>query len=89
MERHGEEPQVKGFATSHDEIEAIREMVVQFGKSGNQSLGIICKMQRQANALHEKIKAHNVHLLSPDSTSFSNGIIITTVHLAKDLNSMK
>jgi len=85
MERHGEEPQVKGFATSHEEVEAIRELVVQFGSKGNKSLGIICKTQRQANALHEKIKAHNVHLLSPDSTSFSTGIIITTVHLAKGL----
>ena len=85
MERHGEEPQVNGFATSHDEVEAIREMVMKFGNTGNQSLGIICKTQPQANALYEKIKAHKVHLLNPDSTSFSTGIIITTVHLAKGL----
>ncbi|HEV8513553.1 MAG TPA: 3'-5' exonuclease [Cyclobacteriaceae bacterium] len=85
MERHGEEPQIKGFANSHDETEAIRELVVQFENSGNQSLGIICKTQRQANALHEKIKEHKVHLLTPDSTSFSSGVIITTVHLAKGL----
>src|SRR6478736_3668100 len=80
MERHGEEPQVTGYANSHDEIEAVREMVVEFGNSRNQSLGIICKTQKQANALHEKIKANNVHLLTPDSTSFSKGTIITTVH---------
>ena len=85
MERHGEEPQVKGFANAHEEIEAIRQMVVQFGKSGHQSLGIICKTQRQANALYEKIKTDKVHLLTPDSTSFSSGTIITTVHLAKGL----
>jgi len=85
MERHGEEPQVKEFATWHNEAEAIGELVEQFGKSGNRSLGIICKTQRQANGLYEKIKSHHVHLLTPDSTSFSTGIIITTVHLAKGL----
>ena len=85
MERHGEEPQVKGFAYLHDEMEAIREMVTRFSALGNQSLGIICKTQRQANELHEKIKAHNIHLITPDSTSFSSGVIITTVHLAKGL----
>lgn len=85
MERHGEEPEVKGFSNLHDEMEAIKEMVAKFGESANQSLGIICKTQRQANELYEKIKAHNIHLLTPDSTSFSSGVIITTVHLAKGL----
>jgi len=84
MERHGDEPEVKGFAHLHDEVEAIKQMVAKFGE-GNQSLGIICKTQRQANELFEKIKANNIHLLSPESTSFSSGVIITTVHLAKGL----
>jgi DNA helicase II / ATP-dependent DNA helicase PcrA len=85
MERHGDEPEVIGFETAHEETEAIRNLVEQFKNSGNQSLGIICKTQRQADALFEKIKSHHVHLLSPDSTSFSSGTIITTVHLAKGL----
>jgi DNA helicase-2/ATP-dependent DNA helicase PcrA len=85
MERHGEEPQVKEFATSQDETKAIGEWVMQFGESKNKSLGIICKTQKQAKALFEKIKEHKVHLLTPDSTSFSSGTIITTVHLAKGL----
>jgi DNA helicase-2/ATP-dependent DNA helicase PcrA len=85
MERHGEEPEIKGFAQLHDEIEAIKEMIAKFGGSGNQSLGVICKTQRQANELFEKTKDLKVHLLTPDSTSFSIGVIITTVHLAKGL----
>ncbi len=85
MERHGEEPRIKGYASLPDEMEAIRAMIANFGVSGNQSLGIICKTQRQANELHEKIKTNKVHLLSPESTSFSSGVIITTVHLAKGL----
>jgi len=85
MERHGEEPEVKGFAQLHDEVAALKEMIAKFGGSANQSLGIICKTQPQANELYEKLKATNVHLLTPESTSFFSGVIITTVHLAKGL----
>lgn len=85
MERHGEEPQVKKFFNHHEELEGIREMVSKFGESGTRSLGIICKTQRQANTLFEHIKASHVHLLTPESTAFSSGVIITTVHLAKGL----
>ena len=85
MERHGEDPKIKGFYNLFDEMEVIKEMVTRFVGSGNQSLGIICKTQRQANELYEKIKLPRVHLLTPESTSFSSGVIVTTVHLAKGL----
>ena len=85
MERHGEEPQVISFANTNEEFDALLKMSQDFKKSSNQSLGIICKTQRQAESLFEKLKASNVHLLTPESTSFSSGIIITTVHLAKGL----
>jgi DNA helicase II / ATP-dependent DNA helicase PcrA len=85
MERHGEEPQVLGFVTENEEFAALQKMCGDFGKSSNQSMGVICKTQRQAESLFEKLKASNVHLLTPESTSFSSGIIITTVHLAKGL----
>lgn len=85
MERHGEQPSVKGFSNLKEEMEAIRSLVSEFGESGNQSLGIICKTQRQANAVYEQIKTSNVHLLTPESTTFNAGVIVTTVHLAKGL----
>lgn len=85
MERHGEAPQVLGFTTVSEELEALKELTTKFNTSGNQSLGIICKTQRQANFLHEQVKAANVHLLTAESTTFNAGVIITTVHLAKGL----
>jgi DNA helicase II / ATP-dependent DNA helicase PcrA len=85
MERHGEQPQLIGFETLDKETEHIRELCAQFKISRNQSLGVICKTQGQANALFEKLQSPGMHLLTPDSTSFSSGIIITTVHLAKGL----
>jgi len=85
MERHGEKPQVLGFATHDKEIEAIRERIVEFEKSGHHSLGIICKTQQQANSMFEEIKWEKAHLLNPASTSFSQGVIIVSAHLAKGL----
>jgi DNA helicase II / ATP-dependent DNA helicase PcrA len=85
MERHGEQPQLFGFETLDKETEHIRELCAQFKISRNQSLGVICKTQGQANTLFEKLQSPGMHLLTPDSTSFSSGIIITTVHLAKGL----
>jgi len=85
MERHGEEPQVKGFAGTEDEVEEIRRMIVKFKESGYQSMGIICKTQRQASALHSQLRLPDVHLLTADSTTYAQGIALTTVHMAKGL----
>jgi DNA helicase-2/ATP-dependent DNA helicase PcrA len=85
MERHGQEPEVLGYQHDAEEVEAIRNRVLQFSQSPNQSMGIICKTHQQANYIYQKIKSPDVHLLTADSTSFASGTIITTVHLAKGL----
>jgi DNA helicase-2/ATP-dependent DNA helicase PcrA len=85
LERHGEIPAVRGFDSSDTEVDAIREMIQVFLESGSQSLGIICKTQQQANHLFGKIKGPKVHLLSPDSTTFSDGVLVVNAHLAKGL----
>ena len=85
LERHGERPQVIGFDSPEKEIEALREMIKAFESSGHQTLSIICKTQQQANDLYAKIKAPGVHLLSPDSTTFSDGVLVLSAHLSKGL----
>jgi DNA helicase-2/ATP-dependent DNA helicase PcrA len=85
MERHGEEPMVKSFEKPADEVEEIRRMISHFLAAGNQSMGIICKTQRQASTLHNDLRSADVHLLTNDSTAFAQGIAITTVHMAKGL----
>jgi len=85
MERHGEEPAVVGYATSAEEIEGIRKMISDFRLSGNQSLGIVCKTHQQASWIHGQLRVADVHLLTADSTSFVQGIAVTTVHMAKGL----
>lgn len=85
MERHGTEPEVLGFGSNSEELEAIQEMITSFRKSSHHSMGIICKIHEQAELVFETLKAHDVHLLSPESSSFYEGVIITTAHLAKGL----
>ncbi len=85
MERHGQMPDVKRFENNIEEIEEIKRLITSFKNSGHQSLGIICKTLDQAEFVNEETKALNVHLLTADSTSFKEGIVITTVHLAKGL----
>jgi DNA helicase-2/ATP-dependent DNA helicase PcrA len=87
MERHGKEPLVKGFKTSTAEQKWINESVGAFDKSVQNSMGVVCKTQKQAVKLYKKLSEQYpaVHLLTSDSVSFSGGVIITTVHLAKGL----
>lgn len=87
MERHGEVPEIIGFENNREEANAIQTMVHKFKDSGMQSLGIICKTADQAQTLFEELQMHGevAHLITPESTAFKHGAIITTAHLAKGL----
>lgn len=87
IERHGDNPEVKELRNKDDEIREIKDIVGRFMKTGQNSLGIICKTQKQADRLHSRLKEdyRDIYLLNSGSTSFSNGVIITSVHLAKGL----
>jgi DNA helicase-2/ATP-dependent DNA helicase PcrA len=85
MERHGDKPVVVGFDSNIEEAANIKKMISDFRTSGHVSLGIICKTLEQAETLHNELKSADVHLVTPDSTSFSDGVVITTAHLSKGL----
>jgi DNA helicase-2/ATP-dependent DNA helicase PcrA len=85
MERHGEVPSILGFNDTAAEVKEIRKLIDNFRASSLQSMGIICKTEKQAETLFEQVKAHNIHLITSDSTSFTSGVIITTAHLSKGL----
>lgn len=87
IERHGEAPLVRGFENNEDELYEIKKLINGFLKSDSKSLGIICKTQQQAELLREQLKdiPASIHLITYYSSSFSDGIIITTAHLAKGL----
>lgn len=86
IERHGEEPAIIACKSEADEINQIKTLIDQFQKSSFNSLGIICKIQPQADKLYEALKGkYSVHLLNALSVAFGSGIVITTAHLAKGL----
>ncbi len=86
IERHGEKPAVFAFEKEADEMNHLKFLINQFLNSGYNSLGIICKTQPQANALHNRLKEEiEINLLNAASVAFGSGIVITTAHLAKGL----
>ncbi|RAK68269.1 HelD family protein [Hymenobacter edaphi] len=85
LERHGPEPVVAHYAGPAEELAAIQALIADFKRSGNHSLGIICKTQRQAEQACQALQAPGVHLLTAESTVFKEGVIVTTAHLAKGL----
>lgn len=86
MERHGPEPAVKGFNGNHEEAAEIRTLIDEFRTtSGHKSMGIICKTREQAAFLGKELKSSRIHVLTADSTTFEDGVIVTTAHLAKGL----
>jgi len=85
LERHGREPQLVRCDNPAAEIAAIREMVAAFRSAGRQSLGIICKTAGQAAAVYEALQGPGVQLLTAESTTFREGVLVTTAYLAKGL----
>jgi DNA helicase-2/ATP-dependent DNA helicase PcrA len=85
MERHGEEPAIRNCNNNQEEIEEVKNLISDFRKSSHQSLGIICKTADQAAFVYEELKSVGANLLTADSTTFKEGIIVTTAHLAKGL----
>jgi DNA helicase-2/ATP-dependent DNA helicase PcrA len=87
IERHGDEPEVLAFNSRKKEIDAIKERITEFRESRFNTLGIICKTQKQAKRLHKALEGESdrLQLLSEDSQSFAPGVIVCTAHLAKGL----
>jgi len=86
LERHGQEPQIISCKNKEAEIERIKSLISAFNGSAYNSLGVICKTQKQADTLHESLSPHfQVKLLNAVSVAFGSGIVITTAHLAKGL----
>lgn len=85
LERHGQPPLVKGFSSNKEELEEIKDLITNFKSSQHPTLGIICKTQQQAEFVYGEVQSPGASLLTAESTSFKEGVIITTAHLAKGL----
>ncbi len=87
IERRGETPRILSCKNAEDEISKIINIINEFQESGHHSLGIICKTQKQAETLHERLhqSVHKIHLLTSHSSVFRQGVLICCAHMAKGL----
>lgn len=85
LERHGPAPDVVRCGSHEEELAAIQQRITTFQHSGHHSLGIICKTQRQAEQVYQALQAPGGQLLTAESTTFKEGVIVTSAHLAKGL----
>ena len=86
VERHGEQPKSVYCGTVNCEIASVETLIKKFEKGGNTSLGIVVKTDADAKRYYDLLSGeHPVHLLSRDSTGFTNGVSITSIRMAKGL----
>lgn len=86
LERHGREPEIHKVSSPNKQLELLKEFIGEFVNADYNSLGIICKTQKEANKFYEELEAHyKIALLEGTSIAFGSGIVITTAHLAKGL----
>lgn len=87
MERYGEEPDILQFEKTSYEMNGILDMVREYKESDWNTLGILCKTQKQAKKLHKHLEKNGeeAYLLTPGSSTLSAGVLITSAHLAKGL----
>ena len=86
MERHGEEPKSIYCENVDSVIASMAALIKKFEKGRNASLGIVVKTDADAKRYYDLLSGkHRVHLLSQDSTRFTNGISITSIRMAKGL----
>ena len=85
LERHGTEPELFGCNDNKEEMQKIKDLLAKFFESGSLSLGIICKTIEQAEFAYQFLQQSGVHLLTPESATFNEGVTITSAHMAKGL----
>jgi DNA helicase-2/ATP-dependent DNA helicase PcrA len=86
IERHGEPPRFHSFPAKPREMAFLLQRVRAFAENDHNSLGIICKTQKQAESVYKHLHDEaGVRLIDAQSKIFSGGVIISTAYLAKGL----
>ncbi|WP_072815697.1 HelD family protein [Rhodococcus zopfii] len=85
--RSGPAPQIIACPDRQDEHTEILSLIEQHRRSAHHSLGIVSKTVAHAEALHHGLSQAGVELtlLDYDSTALTDGIVVTSAHLAKGL----
>lgn len=86
IERHGEAPKLLHCNDKQGQYTHICNMIDAFEISRYASLAIIAKTNSDAKELFDALsQQNNVHLLTPESNDFTNGVSITSIQMSKGL----
>lgn len=86
VERHGEEPRFVPCRDTRDVLSRVDEAIRAFRQGGRRTLGIIHKSDALARRYAELIACeHEVDFAGEDSTTFSDGVTVCSVKMAKGL----
>ena len=87
IQRHGKTPEVIACKSKKMELVQILDRLQAFNSGNYQTLGIICKTQKQAEKMYKGIlESHpDANLLTPLSTVFKEGITVCSAHFSKGL----
>jgi DNA helicase-2/ATP-dependent DNA helicase PcrA len=86
VERHGSVPSILSCKDDAEELACLNDEIKTFQKGKLTSLGIILKTNQEAQSFYHKLSMnYDIHLISPDSSNFTNGISITSVQMSKGL----
>lgn len=86
IERHGEIRQKIHLKSLSEEIKHLKNSIPDFKSRSYYGLGVIGKTQKQVEKLYDALKGDfNVQRLTAVSVALGSGVIITTAHLAKEL----
>ena len=86
IERHGEPPTIENYKIFAEQAEKIKQQLKQFEASSYKTCGIVCKTAAQVEELYAALQEEfNVHKLDEHSATFTEGITLSSVQLAKGL----
>lgn len=87
IERHGKPPVIHHCTSRKQSHTAIQQLAHEFAASTHNTLGIVCKTQKQASLVFKALEGQfdRLQLLTEQSIAFGQGIIICTAHMAKGL----
>lgn len=86
VERHGDAPKLISCEDLEDEFNQIKKKLDAFAIGSYATLGIIMKTYSAVRAIYNVLcKSYDVHLISPESTAFVNGISIASIQMSKGL----
>lgn len=90
VKRHGEEPVLAACRDGEEMMRRVRDEIGGFKTRASASLGIILKTNRDAKAMHHALTEYlgtgeKLHLLTPESLEFKNGVSVTSIRMAKGL----